>query len=70
MKKLARVQTKNGTKSDKPKGNGYTPPKVAPVLKTLQVHLIGKGWTNVTAPTTDKVISGVKRYRGFQYRTV
>ena len=70
MKKLARVQMKNGTKSDKPKGPGYTPPKVAPVLKTLQVFVKGKGWTDITAPTTAKVIAGVKRYRNFDYRVV
>ena len=70
MTKLERLQIKNGTKSTKPKGSGHTPPKVPKVLKTLQVHLLGKGWTSVTAPTTDKVLAGVKRRAGYQYRTV
>lgn len=71
MKKLERVQIKNNTKSaEKSTKSGYTAPKAPKVLKTLQVFITGKGWSDVTAPTTDKVISGVKRRLGFKYRTV
>ena len=70
MTKLERLQIKNGTKSTQPKGNGHTPPKVPKVLKTLQVHLLGKGWVSITAPTTDKVLAGVKRRKDFDYRVV
>lgn len=71
MKKLERVQTKNGTKAtEKSTKSGYTAPKQPKVLKTLQVSILGKGWVSITAPTTDKIIAGVKRYHGFKYRLV
>lgn len=71
MTKRERLHIKNGTKSATPSKNpGYTAPKVPKALKTLQVAILGKGWVDITVPTTDKVISGVKRRQGFQYRTV